>query len=208
MTAATWRAPEAADDNQPSVEVLELPGGAVGLRVDDAPGLHLVIPAAAWADLVAAVKGGQFDPPAATPRRPAAPETQRVRSRTNRTACRWPRKDAYNPEDPAEARLAARRTRPGMALYLCGCGWHHLGNLPIDPKVPAAPIPRVDLEPGEGGPIAWAQQRRRVTLVTGQGQVHAVGEVLAYIDAPTVQVRLADGRVIPWRLDLTVPASD
>jgi hypothetical protein len=205
VTAPAWRAPEAADDNQPSVEVLDLPGGAVGLRTDDAREMHLVIPAAAWAEFVAAVKASQFDPPAPSVPSPRPAAAAQVEARSERRGCRHPRKLAFNLDDPAEAKLAQRHLGRGRELRRCSCGFHHVG--PSRPGTAEHEPMRV-LQPGEGGPLAWAQERRRVTLVNGQGQVHAVGEVLAYIDAPTVQVRLADGRVIPWRLDLTVPASD
>lgn len=201
MTAATRRSSELGD-----VEVLELPGGAVRFQLAG-DRVCLVIPAKQWREFLLAAKDGQYDPPASAPqpRHPYQAVIDRVAERGTPTGCINPGKPAYNLDDAQEAALARRRLGPGLELRSCACNFHHAGR-PKNPTAEQAAQP-LGLQVGEGGPMAWAQHRRHVTLLMGNGSVHARGRVLAYVDAPTVQVRTKDGRVISWRVDMTVPSS-
>lgn len=55
-------------------------------------------------------------------------------------------------------------------------------------------------------PHDWVRNGTWVELRTLQGDVYAAGEVFAYCDAPTVEIRTQSGRVVSWRADLARPA--
>lgn len=46
--------------------------------------------------------------------------------------------------------------------------------------------------------------RTEVAAMTGTGQLHALGRVVAYCEAPQVLILTEDGTKIWWRADMTV----
>lgn len=125
--------------------------------------------------------------------------SERVKARGSAAGCPRPDKAAYDISNEHEQRLAERRRSRGIDLYMCVCGWSHLGHPPAV-EVPDAPALPDD-------PMLWARDRRKVVLFTGGGGVQAEGQVVAYHHDPTVQIRTVDGRVIAWRADLARPVA-
>lgn len=130
--------------------------------------------------------------------RPPSKIEQTIARRTTRQSCSWPAKAAYNPDVPAEMAVIERRRGPGMKLYPCGCGWHHLGHPAQDDRPEPPPLP-------DGSPIVWARERRRVVLVNGAGQPQSEGVAESYCDSPTLRVRV-NGQLVTWVADLARPA--
>lgn len=57
-------------------------------------------------------------------------------------------------------------------------------------------------------PLVWVHKRQRVEARYTDETVHAVGNVIAYTDAPTVVIETDEGRHVSWRADMTFVADD